>query len=90
MDYGNFIDVVMLQEMYVVLGVDGSKFIGVYCGVGMLVVYMVLVFVLIGIMVFMYFGFWFEWIYDLVCLVVRGVRFYDVSINFRQESEVIK
>ena len=38
-DYGNFTDSETLREMYRVLGADGSKSLGVYCGAGMSAVY---------------------------------------------------
>lgn len=71
-DYGNFTDSETLREMYRVLGADGSKSMGVYCGAGMSAAHSVLALAAIGIDAAMYPGSWSHWITDPERPVVTG------------------
>jgi thiosulfate/3-mercaptopyruvate sulfurtransferase len=71
-DHGNFTDSETLREMYRVLGADGSKPVGVYCGAGMSAAHSVLALATIGIDAAMYPGSWSHWITDPDRPVVTG------------------
>jgi thiosulfate/3-mercaptopyruvate sulfurtransferase len=71
-DYGNFTDAETLREMYRVLGADGSKPVGVYCGAGMSAAHTVLALASIGIDAAMYPGSWSAWVSDPERPVVSG------------------
>ncbi|WP_416408955.1 sulfurtransferase [Agrobacterium rosae] len=71
-DYGNFTDDATLREMYRVLGADGSRPIGVYCGAGMSAAHTVLALASIGIDAAMYPGSWSAWVSDPKRPVVIG------------------
>jgi thiosulfate/3-mercaptopyruvate sulfurtransferase len=71
-DYGNFTDSATLREMYRVIGVDGSKSVGVYCGAGMSAAHTVLALAAIGIDAAMYPGSWSAWVSDPTRPVVSG------------------
>ena len=63
-DYGNFADSDALREIYRVLGADGSRPVGVYCGAGMSAAHSVLALAAIGVAAAMYPGSWSQWITD--------------------------
>lgn len=71
-DYGNFTDAETLKEMYRVLGADGSRPVGVYCGAGMSAAHSVLALASIGIEAAMYPGSWSAWVSDPARPVVTG------------------
>jgi thiosulfate/3-mercaptopyruvate sulfurtransferase len=71
-DYGNFADAATLTEMYRVLGVDGTRSVGVYCGAGMSAAHTVLALASIGVDAAMYPGSWSAWVHDPARPVVRG------------------
>ena len=73
-DYGNFTDAETLKEMYRVLGADGSKPVGVYCGAGMSAAHSVLALASIGIDAAMYPGSWSAWVSDGSRPVVTGAN----------------
>ncbi len=63
-DYGNFTESGTLKEMYRVLGADGSRPVGVYCGAGMSAAHTVLALAAIGVDAALYVGSWSAWIAD--------------------------
>jgi thiosulfate/3-mercaptopyruvate sulfurtransferase len=71
-DYGNFADSDVLRALYAVLGADGSKPVGVYCGAGMSAAHSVLALAAIGIEAAMYPGSWSQWAANPARPVVRG------------------
>lgn len=73
-DYGNFADSATLREMYRVLGADGSRPVGVYCGAGMSAAHTVLALAAIGIDAAMYVGSWSAWASDPARPVAIGAN----------------
>ncbi len=71
-DYGNFTDGETLREMYRVLGADGKKPVGVYCGAGMSAAHTVLALASIGIDAAMYPGSWSAWVSDPTRPIATG------------------
>jgi thiosulfate/3-mercaptopyruvate sulfurtransferase len=71
-DYGNFADSDVLRAMYAVLGADGSRPVGVYCGAGMSAAHSVLALAAIGVEAAMYPGSWSQWAANPSRPVARG------------------
>ncbi|WP_319497214.1 rhodanese-like domain-containing protein [uncultured Cohaesibacter sp.] len=73
-DPGAFTDSETLIELFIGLGVDGTKPVGVYCGAGMSAAHEVLALAAVGIEAAMYPGSWSHWINDPQRPVRRGAQ----------------